>query len=106
MITFIDVFTILPDKQLDLLLSIQNVYQTVVRQQRGYISARLFKSNCAAKITAISLWVSQEQFTAIKEIPGVQDLYNSELFASVISNESYVYSSFIEVPGTSHRHSK
>ncbi|MHC5861655.1 antibiotic biosynthesis monooxygenase family protein [Nostoc sp.] len=106
MITFVDVFTILPDKQQDLLQAIQDVYRTVVKQHPGYISARLLKSSDGAKITAISLWENQEQFTAIKEIPGVQDLYNSELFACVISNDSHAYSSFVEVPGTSHKHSK
>jgi Antibiotic biosynthesis monooxygenase len=106
MITFIEVFTILPDKQQDLLRAIQNVYQTVVKHQPGYISARLLKSDDDAKIIAISLWETQEKFTAIKEIPGVQDLYNSELFAAVISNDSHAYSSFIEVPGTSHKHRK
>jgi hypothetical protein len=54
MITFVDVFTILPDKQQDLLRAIQNVYQKVVKHQPGYISARLFKSDDGAKITAIS----------------------------------------------------
>lgn len=103
MMTFIDVFTVLPDQQSDLLLAIQSVYK-IVKHQPGYISARLLKSDDGTKITAISLWETPEKFTNIKEIPGVQDLYNSELFTAVISNVSHVYSSFIEVPGTSHKH--
>lgn len=106
MITFVDVFTILPEKQLDLLQAIQNVYQKVVKQQPGYISARLLKSDDGTKITAISLWVRLEQFTNIKEIPGVQDFYNSELFAAVMDTDSHAYSYFVEVPGISHKHSK
>ncbi|MEH1834339.1 MAG: antibiotic biosynthesis monooxygenase [Nostoc sp.] len=106
MITFIDVFTILPDKQQDLLQAIQDIYRTVVKYQPGYISARLLKSDDGAKVTAISLWETQEQFIGIKEIKGVQDLYNSELFAAVISNDSHAYSAFVEVPGTSHKHRK
>lgn len=106
MITFIDVFTIIPSRQQDLLQAIENIYRTIVKNQPGYISARLLTSEDNAKITVISLWETKEQFTPIRKIAGVQDLYNSEPFASVISNDSHTYSSFIEIPGTLHKHRK
>jgi len=51
MITFINTFTVHPDKQKDVLHAIQNVYVSVVKQP-GFISAQLLQSDVGARVTA------------------------------------------------------
>lgn len=104
MITFVDIFTINPDKQQDLLRAIEDAYRTVVKHQPGYISARLLKSDDGTKITVVSLWQTQENLTSIKEIIDIQNLKKPELFEAIISNDYHAYTYSVEVPGASHKH--
>lgn len=103
MMTFVNVFTVVPDKQKDSLRVIQNLYREVVRHQPRFVSARLLISDDGTIITAIALWESKEQLAAAKQISSFQDFYNSEFFEATI-NEAHVYSTFVEISGVLHKH--
>lgn len=53
MVTFINIFTVKPEKQQQALQNIQRVYQEIVRIQPGFISAELFQSNDGSRVTAL-----------------------------------------------------
>jgi heme-degrading monooxygenase HmoA len=75
MMTFVNVFTVLPNKQKDSLQSIQKLYGEVIRHQPGFISARLLTSDDGTRITAIALWESEEQLAAVKQTLSFQDFH-------------------------------
>ncbi len=104
MITFINVFTVRPEKQQDALRLIQSVYLEVVRHQPGYISARLLASDDGEKVIAIALWETEEHLQAMRQTQGFKDLHNQEFADAIVSSDGHVYTDFIEVPGTNHKH--
>ncbi|MGB6296788.1 MAG: antibiotic biosynthesis monooxygenase [Rivularia sp. (in: cyanobacteria)] len=53
MVTFINIFTVKPEKQQQALQNIQQVYQEIVRIQPGFISAELLQSNDGTRVTAL-----------------------------------------------------
>jgi heme-degrading monooxygenase HmoA len=92
MITFVNVFTVLPEKQADALQKIQQVYVEVVKHQPGFISAKLLKSDDGTRVTAIAHWESAEQLAAMRETQGFKDLHNQEFHDAIVFNDGHVYS--------------
>jgi heme-degrading monooxygenase HmoA len=97
MITFVNVFTVLPEKQEEALQRIQQVYLEVVKQQPGFIAAKLLKSDDGTRVTAVANWESAEHLAAMKDNPGFKDLHNQEFYDAIVSNDPHVYSNGIEV---------
>ncbi|MBW4565757.1 MAG: antibiotic biosynthesis monooxygenase [Mojavia pulchra JT2-VF2] len=92
MITFVNVFTVLPEKQEDALRKIQQVYVEVARYHSGFVSAKLLKSDDGTRVTAIANWESVEQLVAMRETQGFKDLHNQEFFDAIVSVEPHIYS--------------
>jgi heme-degrading monooxygenase HmoA len=97
MITFVNVFTVLPDKQQGAFEAISRVYMEVVKHQPGFIEAKLLVSDDGTRVTAIALWESQENLVAMRQTQGFKDLHNAEFKNSILENDTHVYSTVIEV---------
>ena len=97
MITFIDVFTVLPEKQQDALRIVRRVYDEVVRHQPGFISAKLLMSNDGLRVTAIAQWETEASLRAMRQIPLFRDLHNEEFFEAIVSNDGHIYNASVEI---------
>jgi heme-degrading monooxygenase HmoA len=97
MVTFINIFTVKPEKQQQALQNIQRVYQEVVRIQPGFISAELLQSNDGTRVTALARWESQENLATLRDNPKFKDLHNQEFFDAIESVEPRFYQQVIEL---------
>lgn len=68
-VVFINVFTVEPDKQSELVELLTMATQDSVRHARGFISATLHRSLDGTKVTMYALWRSQEDYQAMRENP-------------------------------------
>ena len=100
MITLINTFTVLPENQEALLQSISIVYNEVVQDHPGFISAELFVSNDGTKITAIAKWENEEYLEAMKNSQGFKDLHDENFLKSIVSFEPKLYQTALEIVGT------
>lgn len=97
MITFVNVFTVLPEKQQDALEAIQQVYVELVRHQPGFITAKLLKSDDGNRVTAIANWESEADFDAMRRTPKFQEFHEQSFFEAIISSDGHVYSTVIPI---------
>jgi heme-degrading monooxygenase HmoA len=97
MITFINVFTVVPDKQQAAFKAIQKVYTEVVKHQPGFIEAKLLVSDDGTRVSAIACWDSVENLAQMRQNQDFQDLHNAEFFSNIVSNDLHVYSTVVEV---------
>ncbi|AKG24275.1 antibiotic biosynthesis monooxygenase family protein [Calothrix sp. 336/3] len=97
MITFVNVFTVLPDKQQVAFEVVSRVYTEVVKQQPGFIEAKVLVSDDGTRVTAVALWESEEHLAAMRQTPGFKELHNAEFKNAVVSNDGHVYSTAMEV---------
>ncbi|MBW4682727.1 MAG: antibiotic biosynthesis monooxygenase [Microcoleus vaginatus WJT46-NPBG5] len=97
MITFVNVFTVLPEKQQDAFQAIQKVYTDVVAHQPGFIAAKLIVSDDGVRVTAIANWESEENLKALRNTQGFKDLHNETFYNVTISSDGHVYSKLIEI---------
>jgi heme-degrading monooxygenase HmoA len=97
MITFVNVFTVLPDKQQAAFEAISRVYMEVVKHQPGFIEAKLLVSDDGTKVTAVALWESEEHLAAMRQTQGFKDLHNAEFKNAIVDNDGHVYSTAIKV---------
>lgn len=97
MITFINVFTVQPEKQQDALCAIQKVYTEVVKQQDGFIAAQLLKSDDGSRITAFAHWESEAHLQAMRTTQAFKELHNQEFYDAIVSNDGHVYSTTINI---------
>ena len=97
MVTFINIFTVKPEKQQQALQNIQRVYQQVVRNQPGFIDAELLQSKDGTRVTAIAHWESQENVAALPDNQEFKDLHNNEFNEAIESVEPRFYQRVIQV---------
>lgn len=97
MITFVNVFTVLPDKQQTAFEAISRVYMEVVKQQPGFIEAKLLVSDDGTRVTAVAIWDSVEDLAAMRQTQGFQNLHDTEFFSNIVSNDAHTYSTVLEV---------
>jgi heme-degrading monooxygenase HmoA len=97
MIMFVNVFTVLPEKQQAAFAAISQVYMEVVKQQPGFIEAKLLVSDDSQRVTAVATWDSVENLAAMRQTQAFQDLHNAEFFSNIVSNDPHVYSTVLEV---------
>lgn len=97
MVTFINIFTVKPEKQQQALQNIQRVYQEVVRIQPGFISAELLQGNDGTRVTAIARWQSEENVAKLRDNQRFKELHNKEFFDAIESVEPRFYTTAIEV---------
>lgn len=97
MITFVNVFTVLPEKQQDAFKAIQKVYTDVVALQPGFIAAKLIVSDDGVRVTAIANWESEEDLKALRNTQGFKDLHDEKFYNAIVSNDGHVYSTVVEI---------
>jgi quinol monooxygenase YgiN len=68
-ITLINVFTVDPAKQDELVDLLARATETSVRHARGFISATLHRSLDGMKVTMYARWQSREAYEAMREDP-------------------------------------
>jgi len=68
-ITFINVFTVEPDKQQRLVELLTEATEVSVRQAPGFVSASLHRSTDGTKVTMYAQWRSLEAYQAMRGDP-------------------------------------
>ncbi len=71
-LTFINTFTVEPDRADSLLENLKNATEEVFRHQPGFISANLHMSRDRRKVVNYAQWRSQEDYVAMSQLPDVQ----------------------------------
>jgi quinol monooxygenase YgiN len=69
-LTFINVFTVPPDKQQELIALLTEVTERNVRHRRGFISASLHRGIDGRKVTMYAQWASTEDYEAMRQDSG------------------------------------
>jgi quinol monooxygenase YgiN len=69
LVTLINVFTVEPANQQELLALLARATDTSVRHAPGFISARLHRGLDGTKVTMYSQWRSVEDYQAMRENP-------------------------------------
>jgi quinol monooxygenase YgiN len=69
-VTLINVFTVDPTKQQELVALLARATEASVRRARGFISARLHRSLDGTKVTMYAQWESRDAYQAMREDPG------------------------------------
>jgi len=68
-VTLINVFTVEPENQQQLIDLLSQVTELVVRSKPGFISASLHRSLDGTKVTMYAQWRSAEDYQAMREDP-------------------------------------
>jgi quinol monooxygenase YgiN len=69
-VTLINVFTVDPTKQEELIDLLARATEASVRHAPGFISARLHRSLDGMKVTMYAQWESREAYQAMRQDPG------------------------------------
>ena len=78
-LTLINVFTVDPTKQNELIDVLARATQTSVRKVPGFISARLHRSLDGTKVAMYAQWQSREAYQAMREDPGPRPYFERAL---------------------------
>ena len=97
MITFVNVFTVIPEKQPDALRAIQKVYNEVAIHYSGFISAQLLLSDDGNRVTAIAHCEREEDLKAMKNNPKFQELHDRDFLQMIVGNDGHLYSHLVEI---------
>jgi quinol monooxygenase YgiN len=68
-VVLINVFTVEPERQLELIELLTRATEDSVRHAKGFISARLHRSLDGTKVTMYAQWRSDEDYQAMRENP-------------------------------------
>jgi quinol monooxygenase YgiN len=68
-VTFINVFSVDPANQSQLVQILTQVTETIVRHKSGFISASLYRSIDGKKVTMHAQWESSEAYQAMRDDP-------------------------------------
>ena len=68
-LTLINVFTVAPEKQDELIALLTDVTAQNVRHHEGFISASLHRGLDGGKVTMYAQWASVEAYDAMRQIP-------------------------------------
>ena len=79
LVTLINVFTVEPANQQQLLELLVRATETSVRNVRGFISAALHSSLDGTKVTMYAKWNSVEEYEAMRRDPGPLPLFQEAL---------------------------
>jgi quinol monooxygenase YgiN len=69
-LTLINVFTVAPEKQDELIALLTDVTAQNVRHHEGFISASLHRGLDGGKVTMYAQWASVEAYEAMRQNPG------------------------------------
>src|ERR1700692_4625875 len=68
-LTLINVFTVTPEKQHELIALLTDVTEQNVRHHPGFVSASLHRGIDGTKVTMYAQWASVEDYQAMRENP-------------------------------------
>jgi quinol monooxygenase YgiN len=68
-VTFINVFSVEPANQAQLVRILMQVTEGIVRHKSGFISATLHRSLDGKKVTMYAQWLSNEAYQAMRDDP-------------------------------------
>jgi quinol monooxygenase YgiN len=69
-LTLINVFTVAPEKQDELIALLSSVTEQNVRHHQGFVSASLHRSLDGKKVTMYAQWASVEDYESMRQNPG------------------------------------
>jgi quinol monooxygenase YgiN len=69
-LTLINVFTVTPEKQDELIELLANVTEQNVRHHKGFVSASLHRGIDGKKVTMYAQWASLDDYEAMRQNPG------------------------------------
>jgi quinol monooxygenase YgiN len=69
-LTLINVFTVAPEKQDELIELLTNVTEHHVRHHKGFISASLHRGIEGKKVTMYAQWASVDDYQSMRQDPG------------------------------------
>jgi quinol monooxygenase YgiN len=78
-ITLINVFTVEPVHQEELVELLARATETSVRHAPGFLSARLHRSLDGTKVTMYAEWLNREAYQAMREDPGPRSYFERAL---------------------------
>lgn len=73
LVTLINVFTVEPGRQQELVDFLAHITATIINKQPGYISANIHKSLDGTKVTNYAQWRSQADFEAMLNNPKARE---------------------------------
>ncbi|GHO77443.1 antibiotic biosynthesis monooxygenase [Ktedonobacter sp. SOSP1-85] len=73
LVTLINVFTVEPKRQQELVDFLAHITATIINKQPGYISANIHKSLDGTKVTNYAQWRSQAEFEAMLRNPKARE---------------------------------
>ena len=71
-VTLINVFTVVPANQAELVKLLAQATETFVRRAPGFLSAKLHRSLDGTKVTVFAEWQSSEAYEAMRQDPGAR----------------------------------
>jgi quinol monooxygenase YgiN len=69
-LTLINIFTVAPEKQDELIQLLTNVTEQHVRRHKGFISASLHRGVDGKKVTMYAQWASVGDYESMRQDPG------------------------------------
>ena len=87
LITIINVFTVEPANQQELLSLLARATDTSVRHAKGFVSASLHRSLEGTKVTMYAQWRSTEDYQAMREDPTPLPYFQRALYSPGSSPE-------------------
>ncbi|MGW8380862.1 antibiotic biosynthesis monooxygenase family protein [Streptomyces sp. ODS28] len=69
LVTLINVFTVAPARQAELIAELRDFTETVVRHHPGFVSANFHASHDGERVVNYAQWESEEQFHAMLADP-------------------------------------
>jgi quinol monooxygenase YgiN len=88
-VTLINVFTVTPEKQHELMGLLTEVTENTVRHHRGFVSASLHRGIDGKKVTMYAQWASVEDYDAMRQNPGPAPALEKALTIATIDPGMY-----------------
>ena len=102
LVTLINVFTVEPENQRQLLELLARATETSVRHAPGFVSASLHRSLDGTKVTMYAQWRSVEDYQAMRENPAPLPYFQQAL--AIAKFDPGMYEVVEAYPGTASEH--
>lgn len=90
LVTLVNVFTVAPDRQEELIQALSRATTEVMRGIPGFVSANLHASLDGTAVVNYAQWASEQDFQAMFEYPGVKE-HMAEITAIIEKFEPRLY---------------
>lgn len=88
-LTLINVFTVAPEKQDELIELLTNVTERHVRHHKGFISASLHRGIDGKKVTMYAQWASVDDYQSMRQDPGPAPVLEQVLKMAIFDPAMY-----------------